>query len=173
MQYVTQLPVHSSEDVVLNKASELLIACGFNVTSQNDNEVKLRGPGMRSTNQNPILGATEITLRRSHSTRGKIAVQADLGGVRWMRNFMIFFPLCLFGGLSAFMVITIAVAFANIPQANFPQGLIEKLLVGAAFMLLLFSCFGVIMTKRIRRNAETAIDACVSNADHLVRRENQ
>ena len=171
MQYTTQIPVRSRESDILNKAADLLIACGFNLTSHDKNEVTLQGPGMRSTNQNPILGATEITLRQSHTMRGKVAVDADLGGVRWMRRFMIVLPLSLFIGISTLLVIVMAVVFAFVPKVNFPIESALILAVTGALMMFLFSIFTAIMTKRIRRNVETAIDACISNADNLLQRE--
>ena len=166
MQYETQIEVRSDEEAVLARSAEILISCGFHIALQNENQLTLRGPGMRSTKQNPILGATEITLRRSHTMRGKLDVSADLGGVRWMCNFMTYFPPLLIGGL-----MTIHLVIANFVLNNMPQGLFNKLLAGAVFMLFLFLCLGQILGRRIRQNTENAIDACIRDADHLIERD--
>ena len=171
MQYETQIPIGAASNDVLTAATKLLLSCGFNLTSQSENEVTLAGPGMRSTNQNPILGATEISLRQSHTMRGKIAVVADLGGVRWMQKFMTILPLSLMGLFATLLIVSRLVMMAVRPQMNFPPGVLLMLgIIGATF-LFSFGLFNWIMTKRIRKNTENAIDACINNADALVQRE--
>lgn len=62
--------------------------------------------------------------------------------------------------------------FPNAPLANAPPGLIEKLLLGAALLLLLFLAFAVVMTRYLRRRTERAIEDLITNADALTQREN-
>ena len=164
MHYQANIPVQSNENAVLNETARQLISCGFQLASQNENEVTLTHKGMRSTKQNPVLGATKITLRQSHVSRGKISVSADLGGVRWMRSFVMLFPPLLMAG-----ILTINLALAAIFQ-NIPQGLFFKLIAGLVFVAFLSSFAGMILVKRIRKNTEQAIEACVTNADGLVQR---
>lgn len=166
MQYEKLIHVRSNENAVLDEAAKLLLARGFNFDSQTENEIRLTGPGMRSTKQDPILGATAISLRQSHATRGKIAVSADLGGVRWMSNFITFFPPLLIAGILTINLVVLTVVMKN----NLPQGLISGLGVGGAIMVFLFSVFGRLMRKRIRSGTENAIDACIKNADELAQR---
>lgn len=167
MHYEAILPVHSNENAVVNEAARQLISCGFRLASQTENEVTLTHKGMRSTKQNPILGATTITLRQSHLTRGKVSVSADLGGVRWMRRFVTLFPPLLMAG-----ILTINLTLAAIFQ-NIPQGLFFKLIAGVAFVTFLSFGAGVILVKRIREQTEQSLEACVTNADGLVQREQQ
>ncbi len=44
---------------------------------------------MQSTSQPPLRGATQIKIETRNS---RLALHAELGGVRFMRNFLIFFP---------------------------------------------------------------------------------
>jgi hypothetical protein len=170
MQYDTEISVRSNEHAVLSEAAKLLMSCGFNLSRQNDNEVVLTGPGMRSTNQNPILGATEISLRHSHASRGKLAVHADLGGVRWMRGFITWFLPLLFGGLMTFFTIIFAVIAQFVPRPM-PPGLLVNMAGGGLLLLFPFLVIGPFAIRWIRRRTEFAIDACISNADELVRLE--
>ena len=166
MEYEKIFSVRSNESAVLDQAAKLLLARGFNLDEQSDNEIRLVGPGMRSTNQDPILGATEIAMHQSHANRGKIAVSADLGGVRWMSNFVTYFPPLLVASILSIHLIVMTIVMNN----NLPVGVILGIGVGGSIMVFLFSVFGRWMRKRIRTNKEAAIDAWIKNEDELLQR---
>lgn len=100
--YSISVPANDDTFDSLAKAVRSLIAVGFSVVKQDERRVELRGPGMRSTKQNPLLGATKIELR---SANRAVQMDAELGGVQTMQKFLTWFPPLL--GLSLAMVFTL------------------------------------------------------------------
>jgi hypothetical protein len=55
-----------------------LAALGFQIVTHNRDVVELVGPGMRSSHQNPLVGASKVTIR---SLGREVAIEADFGAV--------------------------------------------------------------------------------------------
>jgi hypothetical protein len=81
----------------LRAAIMILANNGFAIVERDDLSADLTGPGLNSTRQNPLLGATKVHLE----VRGQqLQVDAELGGVDGMRRFLMRFPFMLGLGLS-------------------------------------------------------------------------
>ena len=70
-------------------ARTALVAQGFEILAQSDKELRARGPGMSSTRDPPLAGASELTL---HVDASRIEAQATLGGVARLKAFVYLFP---------------------------------------------------------------------------------
>lgn len=73
-------------------AETLLAAIGFRITNRTPDAMHFEGPGMHSSRQNPLLGATRIHLRCSGR---ELELDADLGGVQRLARFVVWFPVLL------------------------------------------------------------------------------
>ncbi len=62
----------------VDTARRILMANGFALVAHDDVSMEFTGPGMQSTKQNPILGASRITLEVD---REYLRLHAELGGV--------------------------------------------------------------------------------------------
>jgi hypothetical protein len=108
--YSVSIPANDDTFDSLTKAVRALTAVGFSVVKQDERRVELRGPGLRSTKQNPLLGATKIELR---STNRAVQMDAELGGVQTMQKFLTWFP--------ALLGLTLAVVFSAVGGIIFGQ----------------------------------------------------
>ncbi|MCH9653351.1 MAG: hypothetical protein K0U86_04560 [Planctomycetes bacterium] len=108
----------------LSAASTVLIANRFSVVKQESHQIDFSGPGMNSTKQDPLVGASEVIV---HVKDGRLTVVAKLGGVASMQRFVSRFPLWLGLGMgTGFGLITVAVLagvqlFAGNIGARFPM----------------------------------------------------
>lgn len=152
---------------VLEFAISTLTNNGFAITHRDAKSVSLTGPGLNSTRQNPILGASKITLRLRENT---IAADAELGGVDRMRRFLMRFPFLLGLGLGLFFCVGGGVLFGQQFGAGFgmpgAQGWKWVLLTvgGAMLPVAPWLILSPIMANSIRRRTESAIETLVRNA---------
>ncbi|MEO1524539.1 MAG: hypothetical protein AAFX06_03845 [Planctomycetota bacterium] len=116
MDYETELDIDSRAHAVVDNAINMLVACGMTLDRRETKEATLSGPGLRSTNQNPILGVTSLRLIERDHPNSRIIIHADLGGVRWLGKFMIRLPLLMTLG---FLALYAAFEFAG-PQLGLP-----------------------------------------------------
>ena len=107
MPYTNSIAFSGDPQRLLAAASTILMTNGFAVVQQDGHRVEFAGPGLSSTKQHPILGASKVVVCADH---GQLTVDADYGGVESLRRFMIRFPLLLGLGLgSVFAVILLSV----------------------------------------------------------------
>lgn len=145
----------------------ILEAVGFKILSCDQNRAELQGPGMNSTKQNPLLGATTIQVRRSDSG---IKLDATLGGIATMERFLKWFPLglgLLLGTLFAFVG---GIGFGQ--QFGIPFGVpwaqgFNWIIVAYTFALLPITPWFFIspwMVNMIRRRTTEALKTLLHNA---------
>ena len=92
---------------VLHAAMVILTNNGFSIVHCDDQSADLTGPGLDSTRQNPLLGASKIQLK----FRGQqLCLDAELGGVETMRKFLMRFTFLL--GLALALLFGIVSGFA-------------------------------------------------------------
>jgi hypothetical protein len=94
-----------AEDV-LQAALTILTNNGFAIVTRDETTAELTGPGLNSTRQNPLLGATKIHLELQGQ---QFKLDAELGGVDSMRRFLMRFPLLL--GLSLGLLFALSSGF--------------------------------------------------------------
>jgi hypothetical protein len=84
-----EIPFSGDPAAAFDVARTALLGLGFEIVDQSSRELRATGPGMRSTSQPPLCGASEITFLAGTST---IIARARLGGVRNMKMFLWLFP---------------------------------------------------------------------------------
>jgi len=129
---------------VFDKADRILMSNSFQLIQNDDEFHKYKGPGMRSSKQNALLGASEICIKGED---GELHVVAKLGGARNMILFIMIFPFTLLGSLT----LLFSVQGKSLPT--------HDLLIIALVLLILSPIMSFFMYKRTVR----ALDVFVGN----------
>jgi hypothetical protein len=79
MDYQNRKCVGGEVGTAAKRIVDSLAAVGFRILAQQGDSVELAGPGMRSSRQNPLVGASKVTIR---GLGREVAIEADFGAVR-------------------------------------------------------------------------------------------
>lgn len=90
--FVTSAVTNGATDAALQTALEILSHHGFAIVHRDAKSADLTGPGLNSTRQNPLLGASKIHLELQDQ---RLLLNAELGGVDSMARFLMLMPLLL------------------------------------------------------------------------------
>lgn len=152
-----------TEERMLTNAITTLTHHGFRLERRTENEAELTGPGMTSTKQDPLLGASRVRLQ---TRDGRLKVNAELGGVQTMRRFLTWFPLILGAtlGLTFSVVGGLVLGQQDGPAPALPW---RWLLFGFGTALLPVSPWLILsplMIRWITRRTKNAIETLAHNA---------
>ncbi|MCI0378566.1 MAG: hypothetical protein L0215_13235 [Gemmataceae bacterium] len=86
-------------------ATAALTSLGFRTVARSNVMLEVEGPGMMSSRQSALLGASRIKI--THGNR-RLDLEAELGGVRRLARFVTWFPL----GLSLVLAVILSVVFS-------------------------------------------------------------
>jgi hypothetical protein len=151
----------------LHSAVTTLTHQGFRIVRRDASSATLTGPGLNSTRQNPLLGATEVNIRIANAA---LHLDAELGGVDFMRRFVTWFPLLLGLGLGLLFVVVGGVLLGQHNGAGFgvawAQGWRWILVAMGAAMLpvLPWLLLSPMIARRILHSTQAAFETLVSNA---------
>ncbi len=159
----------SRNDNALQSALAILTINGFAIVGRNTYSADLTGPGLNSTRQNPLLGATRIHLELQGQ---QLRLEAELGGVDSMRRFLMRFPFLLGLGLGLLFGVVGGFAFGQqfggfgVPWA---QGLTWMIVaIGAAMLPVTpWLLISPLMCRMLRTRTENALTTLVQNSLQL------
>jgi hypothetical protein len=153
MQYSTSSPFRGDTGKAFGLAEPALTAIGFRLTERTANSIEFIGPGMNSTRESPLVGASRIHIRNES---GKLELAAELGGVQRMSRFVTYFPI----GLVLFLGIVLAAVFGIVfGQGMWTVGLWAAVGINALIWLIL----GPMVTRHIRKRTDHALDPLLAN----------
>ena len=144
---------------------------GFAIVDRDDRSASLEGPGLKSTRQNPLLGASTIRLTLDDH---QLRLDAELGGVATMRRFLLRFPVLLGLGLGLFFSVVGGFMFGRQFGVGFgvpwAQGWTWVLFALASAMLPVtpWLFLSPMISFRMRGRTQTALDTLVKNAVRMV-----
>jgi len=174
MPYTNSIVFIGDPQRLLAAASTILMTNGFAVVQQDGDRIEFSGPGLNSTKQNPILGASKVIVCVE---RGRLAVEADYGGVEALRRFMIRFPLLLALGLGSVFALILIVVFLGFYLAGadfgpaWPIAWLSPALAIAISLLSVSPWF--FLAPWIRRHLEgktaAALDTMMTNVCHAAK----
>lgn len=148
---------------VLQSALVLLTTSGFAIVDRRENRVDLEGPGLHSSRQNPILGASRIQLRIVDQ---QMSLEAELGGVESMRRFLMIFPFAL--GLGLGLAFAFLGAIGWMPPLGVGLGVDWVLRIGMGMLPVLpWLVISPLLANAIKSRTERALDVLVRNACEL------
>jgi hypothetical protein len=152
---------------VLDSAIATLTHNGFAITQRDAASAALTGPGLTSTKQNAILGASRVLL----NVRGnRLEAQAELGGVDRMRRFLMRFPFLLALGIGLLLGVGGGLLFGAQTGTRFGAPWAPGwtwLLVTLGISMLAVSPWVVLsplMSRAMRNRTQTALETLVRNA---------
>jgi len=146
------VPFSGDAGGALAAAQTILAMLGYAVTREGSGAIDATGPGLRSTNQNPVLGASRLRIVAS---AGTLALEAEMGGVRSMRRFVWLFPPSLILGLILIFVMVGLLGGRGVPwTVLFPGGLIQ---------LALWVVLAPFLAGWIDRRTRTALGTLLGN----------
>jgi hypothetical protein len=91
-------------------ATIVLLSNGFQIVEEDGSTVVYQGPGMISSRQNPLVGASRIEIARQGD---RLVLAAELGGIRTMRRFLFALPVGLAALFLVVFGLTLPVPFAQ------------------------------------------------------------
>ncbi len=141
---------------VLEAAHEAFLRQGFVLESVGSNGFQAVGPGMNSTRQHPLVGVSNARVTVS---AGDITIRAELGGIRRMQYFVMFFP--------AGLVLVLCLIF----HVMLPRGDLFVHSSGPS-MMLTWMVIGLGMGLWIQWRTTRAIEALLANAAATSERRN-
>lgn len=157
MQHTNTIPFDGDTGRAFDLAMSSLTSLGFRVVSRDETRMEMAGPGMNSSRQSALLGASRLRLTRGIQ---ELSVQAELGGVETMARFVTLFPIVLVLGLGIIFVLLAAVQQGGqMPSRASLVPVIAAVAPNAALWLIL----GPWMARRIGRKTREALDALLNN----------
>jgi hypothetical protein len=108
MEYAKTVPFTGRASKALYVAQSTFISQGFQIVANTDSELRVTGPGMSSTRENPLRGVSEATIIVRPEA---IEIKAILGGVERIKTFLRFFPL----GMALFFLLVFGVLALTVP----------------------------------------------------------
>lgn len=157
---------------VLQMALVTLTNTGFAIVKRDENSADLTGPGLNSTSQNPLLGASSIHLRVNGE---RLYLDAELGGVERMRKFLMRFPFMLGLGLGLLFGVVGGIFFGRLFGVGFgipwAQGMTWLLVTIGGSMLPVAPWFVLapMMSRMIRTRTQDALTILVQNSIQLAK----
>ena len=167
--FSTSASITTSSQGALQKALLILTNNGFAILSRDESSASLSGPGLNSTSQNPLLGASKIHVVEDGS---KLRLDAELGGAEHLQRFIKSIPWATGFG-AAFLHASMGVLFGwqfgvgfGIPGASGWIWLMITFCIatGVALPWIFISPW---LAKSIRTKTEQALKNLVQNAVQL------
>lgn len=165
--FTTSTPLGSPPADALQSALATLTNNGFAISRRGADFATVTGPGLYSTKQNPILGASRVELQIDNDT---LHVQAELGGVDSIQRFLIWFPFLLGLGLGVVFTVVGGIVFGQKYEVGFgvPWAQGWRWVVAAmAFAMLPVTPWlflSPLTTKIIRKRTQRALETLAGNA---------
>lgn len=122
-------------------ARTTLLALGFDIFVDSDDEMQAAGPGMHNNQQPPLVGVSTLKLNISSA---RISAEAILGGVAKMKAFVYLFP----PGLMLLLLMTWALAGMSVPW-------------WPALSVLPWFLISPLIARSLERKTITAVDSLV------------
>jgi hypothetical protein len=164
--YSKSIPFSGDIDAAFAAAANVLGANGFVLHEKGLSRVEFDGPGMRSSRQNPLLGASHL---RMEARAGTLSLDAELGGVDTMRRFLIYFPLAMAAGFFVLIGLGGGFLLEQLGASNRGEPVAREgfwLLLTAPLALLPFAPWLILsplMCRAIRRRTIEALDRLLAH----------
>ena len=170
--FTTSGTASGSPKDALQSALTTLTNNGFAITDRDATSATLTGPGLNSTRQNPILGASKVDIRIDDNT---LHVNAELGGVDSMQRFLMRFPFLfglglglLFGVIGGFVFGQQFDVGFGVPWAQGWQWMLVAI-GGAMLPVSPWLILSPMMARMIRNRTHHALETLVSNAGYAAK----
>ncbi|MCI0642860.1 MAG: hypothetical protein L0Y72_09380 [Gemmataceae bacterium] len=154
MHYKKTAPFDGNAAKAFDLATAALTSLGFRTVARSNAMLEVEGPGMMSSRQSALLGASRIKI--SHGNR-QLDLEAELGGVRRLARFVTWFPL----GLSLALAVILSVVFSM--TQNKEDTWIFPVAAVACGNAAIWLVAGPLMVRHIHRRTCRDIDTLLQN----------
>jgi hypothetical protein len=151
MEYSKTVPFTGNGTRALEVARSTFMGQGFQIAANSDYELRVTGPGMNSTRENPLKGVSEASIIIRSAA---IEIKATLGGAQKMKTFLRFFPL----GMFLFFLIVFGVLALSLPDFRRPWIFLIPVLALSPWLFL-----APLIARSIERKTTQAVDTLLSN----------
>ena len=143
-QYRKSIAFTGDRTKVFEFAIMALTSVGFRLEAQSSSSLQFTGPGMNSSRENPLTGASLISLSVQED---ELTLEAELGGLKRIRQVLIMLP----AGLALLFLVLFGFLFRN---RGFPFILFVSILPLSPW-LILTPVLSHVMQKRTHRALDT------------------
>lgn len=150
-EYSKTVPFVGHAAKALDVARTTFMSQGFQIVTNSDYELRVTGPGLNSTKENPLKGVSEASIIIRAPA---IEIKANLGGTQKLNKFLRIFPL----GMALLFLIVFGVTALILP--DFRQWWVFLILVLALSPWLFLS---PIMIRWIEKRTVEAVDTLLNN----------
>lgn len=168
-RYCVARKLSQSPEQATEQAKLILTSNGFRLDQRTTEQLVFSGPGLRSTRQNPLLGAKKVWIR---TAEGHLAIEAELSAMRRLQRFIYWFPWTLGISLGLVLGIVQGIAFGSQSGAGFGVPTAKGwmwmafALIGGIIPATPWLILSPIMARAIEKRTKEAIDTlCVNSAD--------
>jgi hypothetical protein len=151
MEYSKTVPFTGKASKALEVARSTFLPQGFQIVANTDYELRVTGPGINSTRENPLKGISEASIIARSSA---IEIKATLGGVEKMKRFLTFFPL----GMALLFLIVFGILAWKLPALRHPMFFLTPALALSPWIFL-----APLMSRQIGKRTMQAIDTLLNN----------
>lgn len=151
MEYSKTVPFTGRASRALDVARSTFIGQGFQITASSDNELRVTGPGINSTRENPLKGVSEASIIVRNAA---IEIKATLGGAQKLKTFVRIFPLAM----EIFFLLIFGVLALVLPRFRQWWIFLIPLLALSPWLFL-----GPVIARSIERKSTQAVDTLLSN----------
>jgi hypothetical protein len=136
----------------LDFAAASLGAIGFRTLVRDDSSLEMVGPGMNSTRQSSLVGASRLIVA---CDAHELSISADLGGVRFMKRFITFFPIGLLLTLGVVFFVVFSIVFDH-------RGWVDVVLWSLAPNAILWAILSPLLGRKVESRTRRALDALLN-----------
>lgn len=151
MEYSKTVPFTGRATKALDVARSTFVGQGFQIVASSDYELRVTGPGMNSTRENPLKGVSEAAIIIRSAA---IETKATLGGAQKMKMFLRFFPL----GMFLLFLIIFGILAWRLPEFRRPWIFLIPALALSPWLFL-----APLIARSIERKTTQAVDTLLSN----------
>ena len=153
MQYTASVHFTGDPAKAFDLAVSALMALGFRTHASDPAKIDMVGPGLNSTRQSALLGASRIIV--NHSDK-ELVLAAELGGVARLARLITIFPIVLTLGLAGILALVFSFLF---PVETW----IFTVLLVAGGNLLLWLILAPIMKRSVLARTCRGLDSLLYN----------
>jgi hypothetical protein len=153
MEYSKTVSFTGRASKALEVARSTFLPQGFQLVTSTEHELRVTGPGINSTRENPLKGISEASIIIRPST-SVIEMVATLGGVEKMKKFLIFFPL----GMALLFLIVFGILALTLPDFRRPWIFLIPILALSPWLFL-----APLLARAIGKRTVQAIDTLLNN----------
>lgn len=155
MSHTATVPFNGDSAKAFDLAIATLTPIGFRLEEKTPSSLRFSGPGMLSSRQSPLLGASSIQLVAGTN---ELVLTADLAGLRPLSRFIVLFPLtlCLF-----LLLLAVAMSAIFFPERLGLTVVLASLPLGVNALMWLV--LGPVLIRFFTRRTHRALDVFLHN----------